>query len=623
MLAAGALLAGAAALAYCRIFSVPVLFDGISAITDNASIRHLGSSLLPPADTTVSGRPVLNLSFALNYAISGTRIWSYQAANLSIHILSGLALFGIVRRTLAGRAVRDATLWAFLAALLWTVHPLLTESVTYTVQRAESLMGLFYLATLYCFIRGASSKSRGAGGWFVLSVASCFLGMGTKEVMVSAPLIILAYDRTFLAGSVAAALRLRWRTYGGLAASWILLGFLVLSTGGRSGTVGFDSGVSWMSYGVTQIIAVVHYLRLALWPAPLVFDYGVSLVPWGSKVLASGLFIVVLAAATAWAFIERPGVGFLGVCFFAVLAPSSSIIPVATETLAEHRMYLALAPVAILIVVGLRGVLGRASIPVIAVLAAALLGLTLDRNETYRSDEAVWADTVAKRPDNARAHNNLGYVLAQKPGRQDEAIAQYDQALVLAPHYAQAHFNLGMVLVAMPGRLNDAIAHFRQAVLFNPNLVDAHYNLGLALMSVPGQMGEAARQYGEALRLKPDYAEAHYNMGCALGMIPGRKDEAIAEYESALRLNPGLAEAHFNLGYELVTIPGRTNDAIEQFRATVRLKPGYVPALCNLALALNSIGKGNEARTEIDVALRLQPDNAVARGILARIGPDP
>ena len=196
--------------------------------------------LCPPSHgETVSGRPVLNLSLALNYAVSGCDVRGYHVTNLAIHLAAALLLFGIVRRTLprfrgcgGGQQLARlqlATPLALAIALLWAVHPLQTESVTYIVQRAESLMGLFYLLTLYCFLRGAGSAR--AIFWYAGSVLACLLGMATKEVMVSAPLVVLLYDRTFLAGSFREAWRRRWAYYLALAATWLLLAWLVAQTG--------------------------------------------------------------------------------------------------------------------------------------------------------------------------------------------------------------------------------------------------------------------------------------------------------------------------------------------------------------------------------------------------------
>jgi hypothetical protein len=181
---AGVVIVLAALAVYYNSFSGPFIYDDVVSITENPTIRHLwpvGRVLSPPVHLPVTGRPLLNLSLALNYALSGDAVWSYHALNLLIHVLAGLTLFGLVRRTLlrqgyGGQALQQPVLskqfgeasmpLAFVVALLWVVHPLQTECVTYVTQRAESLMGLFYLLTLYCFVRGADAtgERQEAGG---------------------------------------------------------------------------------------------------------------------------------------------------------------------------------------------------------------------------------------------------------------------------------------------------------------------------------------------------------------------------------------------------------------------------------------------------------------------------
>ena len=150
--------------AYHNSFTGPFIFDDVRSIRDNPTIRHLwpiGQCLHPPHQhgLTVEGRPLINLSLAINYALGRQKVWGYHALNLAVHILAGLTLLGVVRRTLQqprllGCFGRAANGLALTIAILWAVHPLQTESVTYVIQRAESIMGLFYLLTLYCFIRG-------------------------------------------------------------------------------------------------------------------------------------------------------------------------------------------------------------------------------------------------------------------------------------------------------------------------------------------------------------------------------------------------------------------------------------------------------------------------------------
>jgi tetratricopeptide (TPR) repeat protein len=616
--AAGAVLAAAAVAAYRHTFAVPFQFDDRFAIAENPSIRHWATALSPPLNTTVSARPVLNASFAVNYAVGGLGVRSYHLLNLVIHLFAGLTLFGIVRRTVALRPPASRALpLAFGAALLWLLHPLQTESVTYIVQRAESLMGLFYLLTLYAFIRSAATGSRaGRSGWAAAAVLACLLGMATKEVMVSAPVMVLFYDRTFLAGGLGAALRRRRGIYAGLAATWLVLPFLVLSAHGRAGTSGFGSGVSVAQYWPSQFSAIWNYLRLSIWPRPQVFDYGTQWVTGLWPAAGAALVVLGLAGASAWALC-RPdfgarALGFAGLWFFAILAPTS-LIPGNRQTAAEHRMYLALVPVIVLAVIGLYRWLGQAAWVVVLAWAGALFGLTVHRNEIYRSALRLWQDTVAQNPDNPWAHNDLGSALAKEPGGGARAIAEFETALRLKPDYADAHSNLGAALLKVPGRLEEATAHCAAAVRLDPDSSMAHNNLGDAWSKHPERQADAITQFEIALQLDPESAEAHNNLGNAWLKTPGRRADAIAQLEAALRLDPNAAEIHNNLGSAWAQEPGRRQDAIAEYQAAIRLKPDFADARNNLGSAWaaepDQLG---QAIAEYESALRLEPNFAAA-----------
>lgn len=555
--------------AYGNTFGVPLLLDDLTSVGANPSIRHLLSAFWTPINMTAAGRPILNLSLAVNYAISGTQVWSYHVLNLAIHVLSGLTLFGIVRRTLANRHVTASVAIACSVALIWTLHPLQTQAVTYIVQRSESLMGLFYLVTLYCFIRGAAPEERRPTVWFSLSVAACLLGMGTKEVMASAPLIVLLYDRTFLSGSFRNALRLRWRVYGAMAATWLILAALLISTyerGGFSARLFLFTGsappMTWWRYALTQLEAIPHYLRLCFWPHPLIFDYGIALARPSIRLIPDGLVTAGLVAATLWAIARRPAYGFLGACFFLILAPTSSIVPLAGETMAEYRMYLPSIVVVLLVVIGLHRKLATAAPAVCGVLAVFLFAVTWQRNTVYHSAESLWGDTVAKVPDNVRARVNLGDALEKIPGREPEAIAQYHEALKLNPQLAIAHYDIGVALGKTPGRLPDAIAEYQEALRIDPNSAEAHDNLGVAYARMKGRLTDAIAQFEAALKIDPSDAGAHNDLGAALVEIPGRLPDAVAHYEAALKIDPDDATASVNLGNILVGMPGRQADAV-------------------------------------------------------------
>ncbi len=589
----------AVVLVYANSLTGAFVFDDAPAIVENPTIRRpdqIGRLLLPPGDEagTVGGRPLLNLSLAFNYALGGTAVRGYHVFNLAVHAAATLLLFGIVRRTLQDRDENVAI--AFATALLWAVHPLQTEAVTYVIQRAESLMGLFYLLTLYCFIRFVAPVDPTAGKpttsrnfWGVGSVFACLLGAGTKEVMTSAPLVVLLYDRAFVAGSFRDAWRARRGYYLGLGASWILLAALVAGTHGRGGSAGFGASAGIWPYALTQCRAIIVYLRLALWPHPLVFDYGTSLVQHPGAVVGSFLLLVVLLIVTGVALYRNSALGFLGGAFFAILAPTSSIIPIATEPLAEHRMYLPLAVVVVLAVMALhaglrRAFAGRAAalLSGIAVLAAVALGAaTITRNETYHSEIALWSDTVDKAPANPRAHNNLGVIL-RADGQNPRAAAEFSAAVDADPDYAPAQYNIGGMLLDA-NRPAEAIPHLEKALAAPRHHAELQLYLGQAFGQV-GRFSEAAVHDREALRLAPGNPDAAFELGNTLAAL-GQYRDSVEALQRAVQLAPDRPRIHNNLANALM-LTGQVDAAVAEYRVALRLKPDDQAIRDNLERAL-------------------------------------
>jgi len=590
------LLVGISLAAYYNSFEGVFLFDDEAGIINKPQIRQLWP---PWGAMAQSLRPVLEVTLALNYAVGGVNPWGYHAVNLAVHILAGLLLFGIVRRMLESDHLRArygaASRWLALAvAGIWLVHPLQTESVTYIIQRAESLMGLFFLLTLYCGIRACQSPH--PRGWGVAAVLACALGMGSKQVMVSAPILMWLYDRVFISRTFSETFRRRWWLYAGLAATWLVLGAALVASRAME-HASMVAGLNPWSYAVTQSEVIVHYLRLSVWPHPLVLDYTWRLPETLSSTLHWVGIVAALVGGTGVALWRLPWVGFWGAWFFLILAPTSSILPIA-DLAFEHRMYLSLAAVVVLVVIGVHEALGHALRRLKApsglrrgleaglmVMVVAVLGFTtVRRNADYRSDLAIWADTVAKRPDNPRAHNNLGIAMS-KQARTGEALTHFAEAVRLKPNYADAQMNLAFALVTQ-GRNKEAIAHYSAAIRLTPESSRAHHNLGVALYR-EGLTAQAIAEYSEALRLKPDLPEAHHNLGLALAK-QDRIDEAIAQFGEAVRLKPDNARAHNNLG-TLLYRQGRVKEASAHYAEAVRLEPDSADALNNLRAAEGSV----------------------------------
>ncbi len=485
--------------AYANSLNGPFVFDDEAGIERNASIRSLAGALRPPDQgQPTAGRPAVNLSLALNYAVHGSDVRGYHLVNIAIHVLAALVLFDLVRLTLSRRPFdrafgAAANSLAFATALLWVAHPMQTECVNYLSQRTESMMGLFFLLTLNAAIR-AHGATR--SGWAMVSVLCCGLGMASKEVMVTAPVMVILYDWAFRTEPFGRVLRRRHRFYLALASTWIVLWLLNWGSP-RSDTAGFASGVTPMQWASVQCRIVLDYLRLAVWPHPLNLDYGpFQAVPFGELapwVVAMGLILL----ATAVLLLVRPRIGFgLAWCFI-ILAPTSSIVPIVSEVAAERRMYVPLAGLVALVVVGGYAIIGRLSrrwsatglgrdrwiiagyITAVCLVAAPLLVLTVRRNTQYASEVALWQSAIEAMPDNSRAHVNLANTVRDDLGDLGRAERHYRTALRLRPTNAIARTNLGAVL-ASQGRLDEAIDEFRLAIETDRHLSAAHRYLATA-----------------------------------------------------------------------------------------------------------------------------------------------
>jgi tetratricopeptide (TPR) repeat protein len=611
-------LVAAVALVYANSLTAPFLFDDAGAVLGNPTIRDLTSLAVfnPPADgSTTTARPLVNFSYAINHALGGEAVWGYHALNLAIHAAAALALLGLLRRAFASAQLnlptshRDAA--ALAAAALWVLHPLQTETVVCIAQRTEALCGLFYLITLYAFARAAEPSPR-ARWWQGFSVAACLAGMASKEVMVTAPLVVLLYDRTFVAGTFAAALRLRRGYYAALAGTWLLLAFLVLQhSGARGASAGFGLGVTPWTYLLTQADALVRYLRLTFWPHPLVLDYGTGVAGALAEVWWQALLVLVLLGGTVWALVRRPVLGFVGAWFFVILAPSSSFVPLVTQTMAEHRMYLPLASLIALLVVlahRLPAAAARAGLVGLVVLCGAT---TVARNHTYRDPLTIWSDNVAAYPAGARGHNNLALILQQR-GDAAGANTHYATALRLQPGYVSAHYNWGVALLEQ-NRVAEAVVQLEAAVRLAPDHADARLNLGNALVRAASPAA-ALPHYEASLGLRPA-ADVHVNLAVALSAL-GRRPEAIVQLEAALRLDASLAPARLQLARALsreaaaLAQGGRLAEAVAPLTRALQLQPDLVEAHANLGNVLLLSGRALEAIPAYEAALRLHPGDA-------------
>lgn len=570
------------ALAWANSLRGVFLLDDLVHIVGNPKIRQLWPIWECLGD---SARPLVDISLALNFAFGRLDPIGYHVVNLLIHLSTGLALFGLTRRTLRTPRLADkmggaADSIAFAVALLWLVHPLTTQAVTYVIQRGESMMAMFYVLTLYCVVRGGQTARRRL--WYSIAVLACAAGFLCKGIMVTAPIVVLLYDRMFLADSWKEPFKRRWPLYCGLAASWGMLfalglvQLLVRAETHGAGTVGFSvSTVTPKEYLQSQAAVLLLYLRLSLWPDKLVFDYLWSAAASVRDVLIPGAIIVGLLLAGVVLHVRKKPLGFLILAFFLILAPTSSFIPIA-DLCVEHRMYLPLASVIAVVVMLVHGVASRRSqvssnaMIIVALLIAAVLAVrTFVRNRDYASEEAMWRSVVSARPENYRAHDHLGTTLMDQ-GDFVGAMAHFREALRINPDMTVIENNLANAC-AQSGNLDEAISLFQGILKKDPNLPRTHLNLALALQ-MKGRVAEAVGHYDAGMTPGIREAGAWRNYALALQQV-GRPRDAETALRRALDLMPSDPEGHVLLG-SLLEGRGDEPAATDAYRAALRIDPG-------------------------------------------------
>ncbi len=625
--------------AYSNSFQTGLVFDSAIAITRDARIQAVTPHNLRLILTeeywhgsTTSGlyRPLTTFSYLVNYAVfgNGKRPAGYHWVNFALHAVNVSLVY------LLGLLVFEAApVPAFALAALWGVHPLLTESVTNVVGRADLLAAFGVLAGLLCYVKSATASGWRRLLWVAAMVAAQAVGIFSKENAVVLPGIMLLYDLTWRR-------RAPWRgralTYAALmpplAAFFCLRAAFPMHILARFGDNPLMGAGFWTAR-LTAIKVIGKYLWLFVWPARLSADYSYNAVPlvgwqpadWEDAKALIALAVCLGAAllAVRWYRTRKPLFFFLAF-FFVALAPTSNLVVLIGSIMAERFVYLpsiGLAGCVVAAICALGPLVSRqrlrAAWIALGFLCLACAVRTYARNFDWLDDLSLWTSGVDVCPDSAKTHNNLGGALAKLPGRLPDAIVEYRVSLRIEAAYADAHFNLANALSRMPGRLPDAIAEYQAALRIDPEYAVAHNNLGLALANSGGRWPEAIAQYEAALRIDPEYAVAHNDLGLALANSGGRWPEAIAQYEAALRIDPEYAVAHNNLGLALANSGGRWPEAIAQYEAALRIDPDLAAAHENLGNALTHVpGRMPEAIAEYQAALRIEPQYAKAHNDL-------
>jgi tetratricopeptide (TPR) repeat protein len=572
----------------------------------------------------------------------GNSATGYHVLNVLLHAANAVLVWTVLRRLKVPGA--------WLAGLVFAVHPVNVATVAWISEQKNTLSMLWYLTAILLYLR---FDEAGRWRWYGLSWLAFLLALLSKTAVVMLPVVLLGCT---------------WWRHGRVRREdWLrVMPFFVLALVLGLVTVWFqyhrvlgERGIRADSF-LTRLAAAGcvpwFYLYKALWPWDLCVIYPkwqIDASRWVSYVpgfVLVGCLMLFWRKRATWGRAPLFGLGYFVVTLFPVLGFFDQGF-YGVSLVADHWQYCSI--VGIIALTAAAGValcrrLGEqrwyVGLLAGAVVLVALGTATWTRSRAYTDSRTLWANALAENPDAWLAHNNLGYLLA-RDGDLVGAIGHYEQAVRVEPDYAAAHNNLGTALLRT-GKIQEAMRHLLRAVEIEPDWAAAHNNLGSALLQT-GQVQDAVSQFEQALQYDPDYADAHCNLGNALwkegkvqdaaehyqkavvldpdlaqahnnlGVLlqADRLPEAIAHYERALQVNPDYVEAHFNLGNAMVQ-SARTNEAIRLYEEALRLKPDYADAHYNLAILLAGRGEVDPAISHLRSAVTLEPNSVGFRHAL-------
>ncbi|MDW7773842.1 MAG: tetratricopeptide repeat protein [Desulfobulbaceae bacterium] len=655
---------------YSNSLNVPFYFDDFNTIQDS-SLRMDNFSLDTITNAVSKGklkeRPVANLSFALNYFLHGYMVQGYHIVNITIHIFNSIILYYFILLTLKLPANKDKfrnpLLIAYVTSLIWLVHPLGTQSVTYLVQRMNSLAFMFYLLSMICYVRARSqqiqfSKSNLSGpvyGNFCLTIFFGVLAIGSKEISASLPIMILIYELYFFQDFSFKPTKVKILWLGLIAASLIGLMYLYLGQNPWRIFTSTCSGREFTAYErlLTQFRVLIHYITLTVFPHPdrLIFDYNFPfsrsfLTPITTLYSFLALFVVFLTSLII-ARKERI-LSFCIIGFFITLVIESSII--CLELVYEHRTYLPSIFLILFFVTGIYRITNASRIVLgcLLIIVIPFSVWTYERNQIWQDPLVFWKDTVNKAPDKPRSLNNLGNAFYYRDNY-DEAISSYKKALYTQPDFLPTLKNISIAYMAID-EYDAAEEYCRIALQYAPNFVDVHNNLA-AILFKKYKIQNAEKHYLRALELSPDHALANKNFGGMLlrtgrsgealpflqkaaqfkkndpelllnlgesYLLTGKYTEALATYNRVLEIDDDSAPAHYNFALILAGT-GSELEALKHYKKAVDLNPFYIPALYNYGNLLFRTGEIENAFEQYQKIIEMRPEMANAYNNLGLI----
>ena len=615
---------------YAKTFHSPFILDDVRKIQENPLIRVKDFSIpqiINAGFDSSKTRPLPFISFAFNYSLHQYDVFGYHVFNISIHILTALFLYLFLKATFRIPTIQaryeHTDLISFFAALIWLVHPIQTQAVTYIVQRMTAMATLFFVLSFLFYAHGRlAENTRKKYVWLSASVAAWVLSLGCKQITAVLPFLVYLYEWYFFQDLSRQWFKKSLIYLLGISAFFILLALIYTGFSPWEKIQNLNDysrhEFTIMQRLLTQFRVLIHYISLIFFPHPsrLNLDYDFALSTSLINPFTTLLCLMAIVGLTGLAILLARKERLMSFCilwFFGNLVVESSIIPLAI--IFEHRLYLPSMMVLLIpVLLAFRYIkLDWLNVGLLGLLVVALAVLSYQRNLVWANRVTLWSDVVKKSPNKARPHFNLGSAYAKR-SQLDKAIPLYERALEISPDLAQPHINLGEAL-EQQHKIKEATEHYRAALKLDPELPEAHNNMG-AILAKQGRTEEAIQYYQNALKIRPHYATAHFNLGGIL-VEQGKVVQGISHYHKAIHFKPDYAEAFSNLGGVFLKL-GNTEKAINHFNAAIHLDPNLAEAHNNLGIALMQTGNIQAAIRQFQTAVELKPDFITAENNLKR-----
>jgi len=583
---------------YSHTLHSPFVFDDIANISSNPAARasdlNFENMRKAAVDSPISTRPVSYITFAVNYFFHKHEVYGYRLVNLVIHVLNGVLLYLFLMNTFKLPILQDRIkqpFWvAYCAALVWVIHPLQVQSVTYIVQRMNSLATLFYMLAFLCYLKARLSTNKTRWLCAVASFTSGLLALGSKEIAVTLPFFILLYEWMFFQDMDFPWLR---RNIIVLAAAGFFLAAMFFVYVGRNPWQTIAAGYSSRDFTMWQRLlteprVILHYIELFVFPLPTrltllpEFSVSTSLIEPATTLPAMIGVLFIISTALTLAKDMRL-ISFAILWFMGNLVVESSVVSL--EIIFLHRTYLPSMMASLLVTyLVLQHVKSERFAQLMLVSGLLILTFwTYEQNKTWCDKVYFWRDCLQKNRTDFRVYNNLGKALEEK-GEVEEAIDMYGKAISVNPDHQRPYNNLGVALLNR-GKIDEASRVLKKALEKAPEQPETHYNLGLT-HSARDDFQKAEEHYLKAHEhfSRDSDPDVHNNLGITLAR-QGKLQEAVEHFREAVRINNDDAFAHNNLGITLARM-GENREAIIHFQHALRINPNNRLAWNNLQIVI-------------------------------------